>query len=73
MTNQRAPPKKQKIFRSDPDFIKRLRSIIPDRMRNGLEDNPRALSDRELTRMLKNTDAFELSLEELRTKRRRNE
>ena len=62
---------KHKLINSDADFIKRLRQIIPKRGNNFPEENLRELSDRELTRMLKNTTGFQQSLNELESKPRK--
>ena len=57
----------EKKIRTDKDFIFGLRGIIPKRLNNFPEESPRELSDRELTRMLKNTEGFEKALEEMAT------
>ncbi len=61
-----------KTMRADTKFIERIRSTIPNRMRNFPEENVKTLSDRELTRMMTNTVGFEESLKELETLPRRN-
>jgi len=57
--------------RVDKEFLKRLRKIISSRTQNFPNENIRELSDRELTRMLRNTDGFQKSLEELKIKPRK--
>ena len=52
-------------MRVDLDFLKKIRSTIPKRLTRFPEENIKELSDRELTRMLKNTQGFEQSLKEI--------
>jgi len=60
---------KERTFKVDEDFIKKLREVRPRRMDKYPEDYGK-LSDKELTRMLKNTEGFEKSIRELETKPR---
>ena len=53
------------------DFLKKVRSTIPKRLIKFPNETARELSDRELTRMLKNTVGFEQSLKEIETTPRR--
>ncbi len=67
------PNKLSELMRVDKDLKQQLRKVIPKRIRNFPEENPRELTDRELTRMLKNTSSFPASLKELeKLPRRKN-
>ena len=60
-----------KQIRVDDDFVKKLRSTIPNRLVNFPDENIQQLTDRELTRMMKNTEGFQNGLKELETLPRR--
>ena len=60
-----------KLMKADEEFVKKIRKVIPNRIRNYPNENVRELTDRELTRMMKNTMGFEESLKELETLPRR--
>ncbi|KKM06194.1 hypothetical protein LCGC14_1746440 [marine sediment metagenome] len=62
MTNNNFRARKMRV---DLDFLKKIRSTIPKRLTRFPEENIKELSDRELTRMLKNTQGFEQSLKEI--------
>jgi len=63
--------KKSELIRADPNFKKFLANARCKRLANGLEKDPRKLSDRELTRMLLNTNGLRLAEAELENKPRR--
>jgi hypothetical protein len=55
--------------RMDADFKEDMKRAARIRVKNKLaEDIPRERSLREMTRLLRNTDGFRISLEELRIK-----
>ena len=62
---------KGKIIRVDKDFAEKMRKTIGNRARNFPKEDTRELTDRELTRMIKNTKGFEESLKDLETLPRR--
>ena len=57
------------LSRIDPDFEGEMRKIARIRLDKGLARlNPRELSLAEMTRLLRRTNGYQLSLEELKTK-----
>lgn len=63
-TKRIAPPQ-----RIDPDFEKEMRQIARIRLEKNLAKlNPRDLSLAEMTRLLRRTDGYRMSLEELKIK-----
>lgn len=61
--------KKSRIERVDIDMIKELRDIMKIRATKGLaEFKPSQISFPEATRLLRRTQGYQLSLEELKTK-----
>lgn len=61
--------KKRFLMEADEGFFKDIKNIKIPRIKNNLET--KVISDREVTRMLRNTDGFKISLEELKTKPRK--
>ena len=58
--------------RLDPDFIEDMKKIAIIRLNKGLANlNPKELSMAEITRLLRRTDSYKLSLEELKIKPKR--
>ncbi|GIW67817.1 MAG: hypothetical protein KatS3mg096_712 [Candidatus Parcubacteria bacterium] len=71
MKRKNTPP-----VRVDPDFFEDLKKIAQIRLEKGLANfNIRELSFPEMTRLLRRTNGYRISLEELKTrpKRRENE
>jgi len=67
MIKRNAPPQ-----RIDPDFFGDMKQIAKIRLARGLANlNPRDLSCAEMTRLLRRTQGYRLSLEELKTKPKR--
>lgn len=61
--------KKSMLTRVDTDLIEELRKIKPIRVKNGLAGTkPQELSDREMTELLRKTNGFKFSMEELKNK-----
>lgn len=54
-----------KMTRVDEKTLQMMRLAARQRLMRHQDENPRELSDRELFRMLRNTQGFELSLEEM--------
>lgn len=64
MAKKNAPP-----IRVDPFFADELKKLAKVRLDKGLAKfNPQALSMAEMTRLLRRTQGYKLSLEELKTK-----
>lgn len=61
--------KRSKLMRAYPDFTKDLEEVIKERISKG--DSRKDLTTAEVTRMLRNTQGYRLSLKELRLKPRR--
>ena len=67
MTSRSSPP-----IRIDFDFFKDMKTIAQTRLNKGLAKfNMREISPAEMTRLLRRTDGYKISLEELRTKPKR--
>lgn len=67
---------KSTIVRNDPEFIKDMKKMAKIRLDKGLANfNPKELSIAEMTRLLRRTDGYRISLNELsnKPKRRDNE
>ena len=58
------------IMRADLKFREALRKAANERVRKYPKERAK-LTDRELTRMLTNTEGFQISLKELKTKPRK--
>lgn len=57
------------IVRIDPDFFGDMKSIARIRLDNGLaKDTIREISPAEMTRLLRRTNGYKMSLDELRIK-----
>lgn len=55
--------------RIDPNLERELKEIAKIRLGKGLAKlNPKELSMREMTRLLRNTNGYKISLQELKTK-----
>jgi len=54
-----------KLMRADKDFISLSRSTVTRRIKNFPKENPRELTDREITRMMKNAPSFPNVLKEM--------
>lgn len=66
--------KRTKIIRVDPSFELDLKKIARIRLDKGLAKfNPKELSLAEMTRLLRRTQGYQTSMEELRTKPKRKE
>ena len=66
--------KNKPVGRLDPEFEKEMREIARIRLTKGLAKiNPRELSLAEMTRLLRRTNGYKISLKELKLKpKRRN-
>jgi len=63
-----------KPLRIDPKFEQDMKAIARIRLDKGLAKfNVRDLSPREMTRLLRNTNGYKLSLQELKTKPRKED
>ena len=61
-----------KPARPDPNFMDDMQKVAKERLNKGLAKlNPRDLSFAEMTRLLRRTDGYRLSLEELKSKPKR--
>lgn len=64
--------KNKGVTRIDPAFEAEMKDIAKVRLNKGFARlNPRDLSISEMTRLLRRTDGYRLSLEELKTKPKR--
>ena len=64
--------KRTQIIRVDPEFSLDMKNIATIRLNKGLAKfNLRELSSTEMTKLLRRTDGYKLSLEELKTKPKR--
>jgi len=60
--------------RIDPDFEREMRNIALERVNKGLSKNDRKeMNVREMTMLLRRTDGYKQSIEELRTKPKRRD
>jgi len=61
--------KNKPVTRIDPEFELEMKKIARIRLDRGLARlNPRELSISEMTRLLRRTDGYQISLEELKNK-----
>lgn len=64
--------KNKGVTRIDPLFEAEMKGIAMTRLTKGLAKlNPRELSIAEMTRLLRRTDGYRMSMEELKTKPKR--
>lgn len=64
MIRRNTPPQ-----RIDPDFAKEMKEVAKIRLNKNLANfSPRDLSLAEMTRLLRRTNGYQISLEELKTK-----
>ncbi len=60
------------VIRVDPDFLEDMRRIAEIRLRKGLAElKPTEISLAEMTRLLRRTEGYQVSLRELMTKPKR--
>ena len=61
-----------KIIRVDPNFDLDLKKVAQIRLTKGLAKfDPKELSTAEMTRLLRRTQGYQISMEELKTKEKR--
>jgi len=69
MAKKNSPPQ-----RIDPEFYTEMKTVAKMRLDKGLAQfNPRALSLAEMTRLLRRTNGYRMSLEELKNKPKREQ
>lgn len=63
-----------KLSRVDPDFEREMRDLAKVRLTSGLaKHNPKNIGTAEMTRLLRRTDGYKKSIEELRKKPRKED